>query len=484
MSTYARSFKLALPQELIDKVVDETKDDFSGLKALSLVGTQWSQRTRKHMFKEIRLMEQLHHPLDSKTRCRRLLELLEANDRLRKHPQTLVIQSSTSYEESSELEPGWLQVCSDNVIEVLSMLRNVNVVILQQGAMRMNFSHLSFPLRAALHSFISRPEIIDLTLSGIDCMELIPLVQHPSLKNLSIGPLVAPPAEIDAHLPLNICQIPFNKNDSTTAFTSRRKKKSLRKLSVCGPGTAFCLLLAAAKDSQATLGFHRITTLEIGTLYFDFVMVLLWQPFLHYCCKNVERYSVTPGPVLPPSSDVPNGIPPLHPSIFSLDRLPKLKHLEIRVPYYYLPFPQHDPIPHLLEALENLSSPHSSDAQSVSLQTLNFGIDFANLDIKSESVDVTGVLDEISRRQDIWGRLDEILSRRHVFSQLTIVNFHMLLGVWCKFRQSLEELDGLSNTIHSYMPNLGEQIELTVAFHIPASTVSSAMSSLPVRPPQ
>ncbi|RXW22433.1 hypothetical protein EST38_g3434 [Candolleomyces aberdarensis] len=469
MSTYARPFKLALPQELIDKVVDETEDDSSGLKALSLVGTQWSQRARKHMFREIRLMEQLDHPLDPKTRCRRLLELLESNDRLRKYPQTLVIQSSTNYEENMELEPGWLQICSDNVIEILSMLQNVSVVILQEGAMRMNFSHLPLPLRAALHSFISRPEIIDVTLSGIDRMELIPLVQHPSLKNLSIGALVVPPAEIDAHLPLNICQTPFNKHDSnTTVFTSRREKNLLQKFSVCGPGTAFCLLLAAAKDSQATLRFHRITVLEIGTLNFDFVMVLLWQPFLHYCCKNVVSYSVTPGPVLPPSSDVPNGIPPLHPSIFSLDRLPKLKHLHVRVPYCYLPFPQHNPLPHLLEALENLSSPDGSDVRSVPLQTLDLGIDFANLDIKSESVDVTGILDEISRRQDIWGRLDETLSLRHVFSQLTTVNLHMLLGLRCKFRQSMEELDELNNTIHSYMPKLGEQIELTVAFHIPA----------------
>jgi hypothetical protein len=130
----------------------------------------------------------------------------------------------------------------------------------------------------------------------------------------------------------------------------------------------------------------------------------------------------------------------------------------VEVPHFSLSFPQHNPIPHLLEGLETLAS----SPNPVPLKRLTLDFNFGSLHGVD---DVTKVLAEVSKRQDIWGRLDEILSRR-VFSSLTDVTVDMLIRR-CKFDQSVDELDELKSAVLSYMPNLGEQSKIKVIFYLP-----------------
>ncbi|KAJ2932432.1 hypothetical protein H1R20_g4655, partial [Candolleomyces eurysporus] len=462
MPTPSHPFKFVLPQELIDQIVD--KADFQSLKTLGLVSKQWCPRTRELLFEDIKLSEKLVHPLDPTTRCTRLLELLEAKGDLCKLPRALLIQSSTYDDE--EKDRGWLQVCSDDVIKILRILHNVSVVGLRQGEMGMNFSHLPSSLRAALHSFISRRNVIELTLLGVDCIEMTPLVQHRSMRRLFLAFSRPPRAELGAFFPLNVAR----KRRPTTKATSLSScgdsapsRKFLRTLDVSGAGYALFLLVAASQNPQATLDFTQIKKLRVGTMGFGNTMTQLWPYFLQTFCQNVSHYTVALGPARPQPEDIPDGTPAFNPSIFSFGQLPSLKRLHVEVPQYYLRIPRLSLIPYLLEALRALSS----SRKPVPLKILDIGIDFESLDVNSEPEDVTQTLTDLSKCQEIWGRLDEILSNRQVFSQLTTVGVHMGLNRRCTFTQSAEELDQLKNTLYSYMPNLIKQSKAKVVFRVP-----------------
>ncbi|RXW17213.1 hypothetical protein EST38_g8642 [Candolleomyces aberdarensis] len=464
MSTSSHPFKFGLPQELIDKVVD--KADFQSLKTLGLVSKQWCPRTRELLFKGIKLSEELDHPLDPTTRCERLLELLEAKSELRRLPRTLLIRSSTYEDKDKDL--GWLQVCSDDVIKILGMLQNVSVVCLQQGAMQMNFSHLPSPLRAALHSFISRRNVVELTLLGVECIEMTPLVQHRSLRRLSLSFSRPPRAELGAFFPLNLGRKrrpTTNRASLSSREDSALSRTILRELDVSGAGYALFLLAAASQDPQATLDLTQIKVLRVGTMGFGRTMTLVWPYFLQTFCQNVSHYSVALGPARPRDpEDIQDGLPSFNPSILCLARLPSLKCLHVEVPHYYLGVPRLSLLPYLLEALRSLSS----SRKPVPLEVLDVKVDFENLDPKSEPEDVTQILTALSKCQELWGRLDEILSNRQVFSQLITLVVRMGLDTRCTFTQSDEELDELKNDMRSYMPNLVEQSKVEVIFRIPA----------------
>jgi hypothetical protein len=208
-----------------------------------LVGKRWTQRTRKHLFHKIELIEISNHPLDPTTRCKQLVELLEANSGLCKHTRTLILQSSTVDPDAEEKarDLGWLQVCSEDVIKVLQMLcRSVNSIAFCQGkTAAMNFAHLSPPLREALQSFVARPDIIDLSLFGVHSMEMTSLAQNHSMEKLLIA--FSGPPRMEA-LQSNSC-IRWQQQPTTTArslMSSKRSvpsKKFLKALGVCGGGT-------------------------------------------------------------------------------------------------------------------------------------------------------------------------------------------------------------------------------------------------------
>ncbi|RXW22432.1 hypothetical protein EST38_g3437 [Candolleomyces aberdarensis] len=462
MLTSSHPFEFVLPQELVDKVVDEA--DFQSLKTLGLVSKQWCPRTRELLFKDINLSENLDHPLDPITRCKRLLELLETKSYLCKLPQTLFIRSSTYDDKEKDL--GWLQVCSDDVIKILEMLQNVSAVGLLQGEMEMNFCHLPLPLRAALHSFISRRKVIELHLLGVGSIEITPLFQHRSLRRLFLSFSHPPLAELGAFFPLDVAR----KRGLTTASLSSREdsapsKKFLQHLDVTGAGLALYLLVATSQNPQATLDFTRIQRLRVGTTGFGNPMTRIWPYFLQTFCQNVSHYAVVLGPGRPMNpEDIQDRVPSLNPSIFSLTQLPSLKCLHVEVPQYFLRIPRLNLRPYLLEALWALSSSH----KPVPLRILEFGVDFDSLDPKSKPEDVTQTLTDLSKCQEFWGRLDEILSNRQVFSHLSTVGVHMGLHKRCTFTQSAEELDKLKKDIRSYMPNLVEQSKAKVVFHFPA----------------
>jgi hypothetical protein len=458
----------ALPQELIDKIIDAAEDDVQILKVLALVSTQWTPRTRKHLLKLLRLGEQLSHPLDPITRCRRLVEILEANRGLRNHPETLVIQCSTTDTDAEEKDRslGWIQVCSEELIKILHMLRrSVNAVTFSQGATAMNFAHLSPTLREALHSFVARPNIVDLSLLGVHSMEMTSMVEHRSMEQLFIAFSAPPQAEIDAFLSkFGVRDLEQQPASTIAPLPSSKRsvssKKFLRTLTVCGGGHALYLLLSKSQSAQATLDFSRIISVTVGTVHWDQAMAMIWPYYLKSFCQNVQSYCVLHGPWKLMRSDIPDETTlPFDPAVFSFDQLPRLRYLTVEVPHFSLSFPQHNPIPHLLEGLETLAS----SPKPVPLKRLTLDFNFGSLNGVD---DVTKVLAEVLKRQNIWGRLDEILSRR-VFSSLTDVTVDMLIRR-CKFDQSVDELDELKSAMLSYMPNLGEQSKIKVIFYLPS----------------
>ncbi|KAJ2916655.1 hypothetical protein MD484_g3754, partial [Candolleomyces efflorescens] len=450
-----------LPQELIDKIIDTAENDLQALKTFGLVGTQWAPRTRKHLLKVVRLGEQLNHPLDPITRCKQLVELLEANRELRSLPKTLLIRSSTTDIDAEDQggDLGWIQVCSEDVIKVLHMLRrSVKAIYLSQGDTTMDFAHLSPALRDALRSFVARPGIVDFSLFRVDSMEMASMVQHRAMESLLIAFSSPPQTEMDdllsqgQQLALNSSVVPSPSGGSS--------KKFLRTLTVCAAGYALYVLLSKSQNARAVLDFSRILRVTVGTAEWDEGMTMVWPYYLKGFCQNVQVYSVFHGPWRSTRSSAPGeSTPPFDPVVFSFNLLPRLRYLNVEVPHFSLPFPQHNPIPHFLEALETLAS----SSKPVPLKRVTLDINFGLL---TDVDDVTKALSEISTCQDIWARLDEILSRE-VFSSLASLAVDLLLVRQCRFDQSVEELDEMKSAMLSWMPNLGKQSKVKVTFYLP-----------------
>ncbi|RXW13560.1 hypothetical protein EST38_g12297 [Candolleomyces aberdarensis] len=433
-----------LPQELIDMVIDEVQDDLSSLKTFGLIGRQWCQRSREYLFKAIDLSELLIHPLSPVARCKQFLEILEAKPQLCRSIQRLTIAGSTTDDEQKA--PGWLQVCPDDVIKALSLLTDVRGFGLGEGLDHLDWSLLPLPLKVAIHSFMFRPNIVELSLSGVSFMEIIPLLQHPSLQQLRLHIVSPSSADDDAFLPLNI-------RPQSDCKVSGMESKPLQKLYFCGNGYLMELLLAGMKDPQATFNFFQITELEVGTLYFDESMEYVWETFYPECCQNVERYTVSPGGI-PPPSYFPDEIPPFHMPLFAFDCFPKLKYLRVMLPSYYLPHAEHDPIPYLFDSFNVVTS-----SKPMLLETFDLEIDFKDIDKDAEPVDITELVAEIAKREDIWQRMDEILGSRDAFPHLATVCIHITL-TYCKFTESDEEWDAIENTILALMPNLKERLSV------------------------
>ncbi|RXW22438.1 hypothetical protein EST38_g3436 [Candolleomyces aberdarensis] len=469
MSTSSHSLKFVLPQELIDKVVDEA--DFQSLKTLGLVSKQWCPRTRELLFKDINLSEKLDHPLDPATRCERLLELLEAKSELRRLPRTLLIRSSTFDDEDWSL--GWLQVCSDDVIKILGMLQNVNVVALREGRMRLDFCHLPLSLRAALYSFISRRNVIELTLIGVRCMEMTPLVQHPSLQKLRLAFNHPLPAELEPFPALKVGVKQWSTSEAASLSSredSAPPKKFLRHLDVTRAGSTLYLLVAASQNPQATLDFTRIEWLKVGTLGFNTAMTRVWPHFLETFCQNVSRYSVMRGPARPKPEHLLDGTLTFNPSLLPLAHLPNLERLRVDVPHYYLLTPGYSLFPYLLEALAELSA----SRKPVPLSVLEIGIAFEGPPAGFEYEGIPHTVADLLRCEEIWERLDEILSDRQVFSQFKTVIVRMGRDARFTSPLSAKERKEMKDDIRSYMPNLVEQSKVKVVFRVPAGTSSAA----------
>jgi hypothetical protein len=419
-------------------VIDEVQDDLASLKTFGLIGPQWCQRSREYLFKNIDLSELLIHPLDPIARCKQLLEILKVKPQLCRSVQRLTIAGSTTDDDRDA--PGWLQVCPDDVIRVLSLLTDVREFALGQGLDHLDWSSLPLPLQVAIHSFMFRPNVVDLSLSGVSRMEIIPLLQHPSLLQLRLHIVSPSSADDDAFLPLNV-------RPENNCEVSNIASAPLQKLCFTASCDIMELLLAGMKDPQATLNLAQITELEVGSLYFDEGMEDVWEKFHPECCQNVERYVVSPGGA-PPPSYFPDDIPNFHMPLFAFDCFPKLKHLRVMLPSYYIPYAEHDPIPYLFDAFDIVTS-----SKPMPLETFDLEIDFKDIDKDVEPVDITETVVEIAKREEIWGRMDEILGRRDAFPHLTTVSLHITL-TFCKFTESDEEWDAIENTILAFMPNL------------------------------
>lgn len=231
----------------------------------------------------------------------------------------------------------------------------------------------------------------------------------------------------------------------------------MRLLFYAAPRT-FSVLYQSAKDSQALVDFSQIRHFEIGLMHFDESINGAFLEFLQSCCKNVETYCVAPG-CGSSSIDEDSGIPPFNLVLFSFWLLPGMRHLIVKIPYFFLPYALYDASLPLLEALDTFSS---QDGVEVRLETLDFGIDFGS----SEPEDVTEIIDKFSTERIFWRCLDVILCRR-AFSSLKAVTVHAMLA-YCTFRQSQEELDQLKDTTCSYMSGLEEkEVDFVVEFNVP-----------------
>lgn len=152
------------------------------------------------------LSENLDDPLDpmATTRCNLLLEVLKGKPQLDNFAKRLSIRGSTHRSGTSEKDLRWLQVCTDELIEILGMLGNVKWISFRRVRKDiLDFSLLPSSLRVALHSFFFRKGITHADICGIRNIELTPLVQHPSLVRLLLEGTSPSSAEVDAFLPLN-----------------------------------------------------------------------------------------------------------------------------------------------------------------------------------------------------------------------------------------------------------------------------------------
>ncbi|KAF6746051.1 hypothetical protein DFP72DRAFT_1076640 [Ephemerocybe angulata] len=375
-----------IPQELIDHIIDDLKDDFVSLKSVGLVGIKWHRRTRRHLFHTVRLDGE-----DPTCRLRTLLDLLHKHSDLAKHIKHL-----------SLLQPGRSSrlLQSSELVKLLPLLGSLATleIIGSDVLFPIDWSRFTFNLQTALYDRMAAPSLTDLVLCNIRNMEIIPLAQYHNIQSLEIAAVyeTCPGAHFSgAWLPLN--QRPRSASS---------ENMHLKKLHVTGSGGFLKTLLCCASTGECTLGISRIKKLEATAILWDDDMQKAWSMLLDTCASSVKVYTLV-------EDCRSNPMAPTPPGLLSLSRFDQLQQFKLLTTYSR--FRNDEGFPLLLRGLDQLTR----SGNPVNLRTIE-------LHFLANPRDLTGplmVLDiyDVVLCCSFWKELDSILSCT-TFSGLEAIN--------------------------------------------------------------
>ncbi|KAJ2918106.1 hypothetical protein MD484_g2284, partial [Candolleomyces efflorescens] len=290
-----------LPQDIIDMIIDHTKSDFLVLKALSLVSKAWSQRTRKHLFCDIKLRAGLRTNSN-------VPSFLVEQPSLRRYVQSLTIQcGGNPYRSLNDSH-------FESTLAILPLLESLTTFSIRgEFSMGLVWTKLLPRVQIALYEFMASPRVISIALSWISDIDIVPLLHLQSLEELVLDSVQVPDC---ASVESGAC-FPLNKPLPSSSSTPGR----LRRLEITRSPQAFRVLLAYSKRREPwSLTLSNLTHLKITWLTLtanasykphEFAEPELSE-FFDLCGGSIESYTVDGCRTATAEGSFPPSIIPIH----------------------------------------------------------------------------------------------------------------------------------------------------------------------------
>ncbi|KAJ7510662.1 hypothetical protein B0H11DRAFT_2183488 [Mycena galericulata] len=174
------SFLDTFPQELIDRVIEESADSSATLRSCALVCKAFLQTSQAHIFSHIQLFF-----ITNMNRIERLYDALSRSPHLVRHIQSLELIYNFQ-------DPEAVALIDTVLFPLIGLLSNLQSLAIQ-GIV---WTYLPARFTTALYDLCRRSTLSKLALtgvSGLSITELFRLVASPGLKDLSMLGLTIPP---------------------------------------------------------------------------------------------------------------------------------------------------------------------------------------------------------------------------------------------------------------------------------------------------
>jgi len=393
-----------LPQEVIDAIIDHLHEEPESLAAVGRVSRAWYRQTRVHLFREIAT----YGGPKFKDRVAKLESLLQKNQDLAPFVHHIRVQAGTyrNRQQYSHLKP---------LVRVLPMLVSLDELTLEGFESNLTNGVIDWPdvpreVAIALFETMANPMVKKLTLARIFDFDIVPLGQLHHIREL-IMQEVHSYAEEDDSLESSpgAC---FPLPSITTLPHPPTSDDYLRVLDISNCGSAVNILLNMSTIPEGTLHPSRIDTLLVNTTNFNHEMQHAWEVLLQRCGASVEKYDVLQD--VYDADEIEMLEEPAFPrAVFAFHRFPKLKDLNITMTPHFFSEEEYNPLPLLLEGLQQVSSTGHGPSELVKMR-LEF--DFRALEDNGEDLDVTKGFTNLSKDK-FWSSLDDTLSKP-VYSKL------------------------------------------------------------------
>ncbi|KAF5339814.1 hypothetical protein D9611_009098 [Ephemerocybe angulata] len=381
--SFPQRSSLALPQELVDSVIDALESDSTTLKAVGLVAKQWYRRSRAHLFEQIHLgekgnpAEQLHQ----------LLELIKEQPALIE-----CIKHFTVSDKRGE----WLATSA----ELLELLPRLSLRCFGIGVPSYNawvdWETLTPELQIALYDRILDSNLTSLSLHGVRNMDVAILSQCHHLEELIMADVYQ--GDGSSNETPRVC-FPLNQSPAVQgqdAWSGR--------LEVTACGDALKALMDYAENAEATLAIHNAMELQLSAYGWDDEMTEAISTLLQACASSVSIYSIQedinpetiPGAVVTPTM------------LLEFSRFTGLQNLYIWTSYHHFRLPYNTTFNIIIQEFERMCQ--SSDKVALYTVALDFQAEECDMEDALNLPDI-GTRIRTVAADGVWGRIDEVLSR-------------------------------------------------------------------------
>ncbi|KAJ3549776.1 hypothetical protein NMY22_g752 [Coprinellus aureogranulatus] len=405
-SKASHSFKL--PQELIDKVVDQLVEgkalDYKSLRATGLVGRSWYPRTRTHLFHSI--IVELEEPLgECIEELQELQQLLDANPLLGSCVKRLTLNDVSQEWFTGESEQfGRITL---GLFPQFSLLDHLSIFGVNENWLV--WSTLPVQVQEAFYTLTSSSVFHSLTLESIDGVDVPRFLEGGNIKRLTLQDL-CPPSSLVPSSPSSTASVdpPVLKMD-----TPSQQAHIFDYLSMGNCDKVFDPLFESAKARDDKTPAIIAKEILVTNLPWDDAMEETFTSVLTSSAEYVEAYAVE-HELFQPIEDEDNIPPP--PCIFAFDQIPNLKRLRATVLENKLHSrPELNPLPRFILGLEAISKlPTESQLEEVDLE-LYFSPREENTDVDDFFGRIPQDAQEFrifnAQMEGFWGRLDRILSQ-------------------------------------------------------------------------
>ncbi|KAF9050332.1 hypothetical protein BJ165DRAFT_998094 [Panaeolus papilionaceus] len=261
---------MALPQELIDAIIDTLEDDVESLRKCTLVSSAFLTRAQKHLFRQITLSS------GQTTLPARLTNLLSESPHISRTITSLrVVQKKQKRTKGSQ---AWLHI-DNSLTDALPSIREFSL----ECATWASWSSFPSVTKSAFHSLFASGTLVRLTLDSISdvpyqLLECVPTLQELHLKNAAFK---IPDTFDEIQLPL-----PFKKARLTHLHISGHVFEPIQ------PFVEWMLTSCSCLDLSGLQHFTLLIPYDCGAMLADQVDVI--NRVVVMCSHSLKELNIIP----------------------------------------------------------------------------------------------------------------------------------------------------------------------------------------------